>query len=312
MRITTEKLKIRATLAGMAMSVAISVLGLTTTASAQMKDVAASQQLPTKNEMIVAYYGRPGVKSLGVLGQHSLESIIPIIKAKASAYKKASGNTNVIPGFDIIYGLAAADPGRSGNYLLSLSSKKLMPYINAAKEHGFALFIDTQLGKMTPLQAVQPVLKYLKYDNVHLAIDPEFEVHGLDLRPGKIIGHVTGKQVNQVQAAMTDYMKKHGIKGKKMLIVHMFRHTMVTNKSDLKTYDNIDLIFNLDGHGSPRLKTDIYNAIYTKRIAHEVTGGFKLFFDEDKPHLMTPKQVLGLEAVGGVKMKEMPKFINYQ
>ncbi len=307
-----EKLKIRSTLVGMTISAAISVLGLTTTASAQLKDVASSEQLPTKNEMIVAYYGRPGVKSLGVLGQHSLESIIPIIQAKANAYKKASGNQNVVPGFDIIYGLAAADPGRRKDYIIPLSSKKLMPYIEAAQKHGFAVFIDMQLGKMTPLQAIQPVLKYLKYDNVHLAIDPEFEVHGLDLRPGKIIGHVTGNQVNQVQAAMTDYMHKNGIKEKKMLIIHMFRHTMVTNKQDLKIFDNIDLIFNLDGHGSPRLKTDIYNAIYTKRVAHEVAGGFKLFFGEDKPRLMTPKEVLGLKPVSGGKIKEMPKFINYQ
>ncbi len=307
-----EKSNIHSNLVSMSMAIAISLLGLTTTVSAELKNVAKSQQLPTKNEIIVAYYGRPGVKSLGVLGQHSLEAIIPIIQKKANAYKKASGNPNVVPGFDIIYGLAAADPGRSGNYLIPLSSKKLMPYINASKEHGFMTFIDTQLGKMTPLQAVQPVLKYLQHKNVHLAIDPEFEVHGLDMRPGKIIGHVTGKQINQVQAAMTDYMQKHNIKEKKMLIVHMFRHTMVTNKQDLKTFDNIDLIFNLDGHGSPRLKTNIYNAIYTKRVAHEVAGGFKLFFDEDKPRLMTPKEVLGLKPVSGGQIKEMPKFINYQ
>ena len=307
-----EKSKIHSNLVSMSMAIAISLLGLTTTVSAELKNVAKSQQLPTKNEMIVAYYGRPGVKSLGVLGQHSLEAIIPIIQKKANAYKKASGNPNVVPGFDIIYGLAAADPGRSGNYLIPLSSKKLMPYINASKEHGFMTFIDTQLGKLTPLQAVQPVLKYLQHTNVHLAIDPEFEVHGLDIRPGKIIGHVTGKQINQVQAAMADYMQKHNIKEKKMLIVHMFRHTMVTNKQDLKTFDNIDLIFNLDGHGSPRLKTNIYNAIYTKRVAHEVAGGFKLFFDEDKPRLMTPKEVLGLKPVSGGQIKEMPKFINYQ
>ena len=294
------------------LAVTLTILGLTSTASAQLKDVPKAEQLPTKNEIIVAYYGRPGVKSLGVLGQHSLESLMPIIQAKANAYKKASGNANVVPGFDIIYGLAAADPGRSGNYLIPLSSKKLMPYIKASEEHGFMTFIDTQLGKLTPLQAVKPVLKYLQHKNVHLAIDPEFEVHGLDIRPGKIIGHVTGKQINQVQATMTDYMHKHGIKEKKMLIVHMFRHTMVTNKQDLKTFKNIDLIFNLDGHGSPRLKTDIYNGIYNSRTAHEVAGGFKLFFGEDKPRLMTPKEVLGLKSVSGVKIKEMPKFINYQ
>ncbi len=307
-----EKSKIHSVLAGLTLSVAISVLGLTSTASAQMKDVAKSQQLPTKNEMIVAYYGRPGVKSMGVLGQHSVEALIPIIQAKTDEYKKASGNQNIVPGFDIIYGMASASPGRDKDYIINISHDKLMKYINAAQKHGFVVFIDTQLGKMTPVEAIRPLLKYLKYDNVHLAIDPEFEVHGLDVRPGKVIGHISGNQVNQVQEAMTNYMKKNSIKEKKMLLVHMFRHTMVSNKSQLKTYDNIDMIFNLDGHGSPKLKVDIYNAIYTERRAQQVAGGFKLFFQEDKPRLMTPEEVLGLKSVPGAKMKEMPKLINYQ
>jgi len=107
-------------------------------------------------------------------------------------------------------------------------------------------------------------------------------------------------------------MSKNGIKDKKILLVHMFRHTMVQNKNDLKIYDNIDMIFNLDGHRSPKLKVDIYNAIYTHRIANEVAGEFKLFFDEAKPRLLTPKEVFGIESVSSVKMKESPRFINYQ
>jgi hypothetical protein len=307
-----EKSKIHSVLAGLTLSVAISVLGLTSTASAQMKEVASSQQLPTKNEMIVAYYGRPGVKSMGVLGQHSIASLIPIVKARVREYKKASGNQNIVPGFDIIYGMASSSPGRDKDYIINLSHDKLMEYISAGQKHGFVVFIDTQLGKMTPIEAIRPLLKYLKYDNVHLAIDPEFEVHDLSVRPGKVIGNISGNQVNQVQEAMTNYMKKHGIKGKKMLLVHMFRHTMVSHKSQLKTYNNIDMIFNLDGHGSPKLKVDIYNAIYTERRSMQVAGGFKLFFQEDKPRLMTPEEVLGLKSVPGAKMKEMPKLINYQ
>ncbi len=288
-------------------------IGLTGTVQAlEMKDEPKATQLPTKNEVIVAYYGRPGVKSLGVLGQHSLKDLMPIIQKKADEYKKATGNQNVVPGFDIIYGLAAADKGRRGDYLIPLSSKKLMPYIEVAQKHNFTVFIDTQLGKLTPLEAIQPVLKYLKYKNVHLALDPEFEVYGLDVRPGKVIGHITGKDINKVQDAMTNYMAKHGIKEEKILIVHMFRHSMVKNKNDIKKYDNIDIIFNLDGHGSPTLKTKIYNGIYTKDTAHKIAGGFKLFFDEDKPHLMTPKQVMGLDPVSATKIHEAPKFINYQ
>lgn len=293
-------------------SVAIALMGATITASAQMKDVAKSQQLPTENQMIVAYYGRPGVSSMGVIGKYSLEAIIPIIKAKANEYKKASGNQNIVPGFDIVYDMATILPGRNKNYINTLPRQKLMPYIHAANEHDFALFLDLQLGKKTPVQSIKSVLKYLKYKNVHIAIDPEFNVHGAGIRPGKIIGHITGNQVNQIQAEMSTYMKKHGITEKKILIVHMFRHSMLTNKKVIKTYDNISLVFNLDGFGSANLKVSIYNSIYTKRISKKVASGFKLFFNQDKPYLMTPKQVLGIDLVNDARIKEAPKYINYQ
>lgn len=303
--------KIRSALIVMT-SIGITLLGVTSTASAQMKNVSKSQQLPTENQMIVAYYGRPGVRSMGVLGKYSLEAIIPIIKAKTNEYKKASGNQNVVPGFDIVYDMATIHPGENKNYISTLPRQKLMPYIHAADKYGFVLFLDLQLGKKTPVQSIRSVLKYLNYNNVHIAIDPEFNVHGLGIRPGKIIGHITGNQINQVQDEMSNYMKKHGIKGKKILVVHMFRHSMLTNKKDIKTYDNINLVFNLDGFGSPRLKVSIYNSIYTKSISNKVASGFKLFFKQDKPYLMTPKQVMGLEFVHGVRIKETPKYINYQ
>jgi len=69
---------------------------------------------------------------------------------------------------------------------------------------------------------------------------------------------------------------------------------------------------NLDGHGSPNLKTNTYNGLYTAEVSAKVAGGFKLFFSEDKPSMMTPSQVMGMEPVGKIKIDEPPKFINYQ
>ena len=272
----------------------------------------ADQQLPSEDELIVAYYGRPGTASLGVLGQYSIEELMQKIKAKADEYAKITGNNNVVPAFDLIYGLASSQPGRKQDYILPLSDKKLMEYINAAKSNGFAVFIDLQLGKMTPVEAVKSVLQYLKYDNVHLAIDPEFEVNDLTVRPGKVIGHISGEQLNQVQSAMADYMKENGITENKILVVHMFTHKMVGDKKSIKNYDKINLIMNLDGHGSPNLKTNTYNGLYTADVSVRVAGGFKLFFREDKPSMMTPRQVLGMDPVGKIKINEAPKYINYQ
>jgi len=267
-------------------------------------------QMPQKNELIVAYYGRPEVKSLGVLGEHSIEQLKPMIKKRAAEYARITGK-HVRPGFDIIYGLASAAPGPRKDYIIHLDPNKLQPYLDTAEQEGFVVFLETQLGKNMPQTAIHHIVKYLKYHNVNLAVDPEFEVSNLNVRPGKKIGHVEASWINQVQAIMDKYMRENGIKEKKILLLHMFRHTMVENKEQLRHYDNIDLIFNLDGHGSPKLKVDIYNAIYTEKYADKVAGGFKLFFKEDHP-MMTPRQVMGMEHAQGEKVKYPPKLINYQ
>lgn len=274
---------------------------------------AISQQQPlVGDELVVGYYGRPEVASLGILGEYSIEDLTPLIQAKADEYKQISGDKNVIPAYHLIYGLAAADPGPKKQFLLPLSSEKMMAYINAAQSNGFLVIIDTQLGALTPVEAIKPVLKYLNYENVHLAIDPEFEVNDLDVPPGKLIGHVTGEQINQAQAAMSDYMKENHIEHKKILIVHMFTANMVKEKEAVKPFENIKLIMNLDGHGSAELKIKIYNGLYTSGVASKIPGGFKLFFKEDKPFMMTPAQVLGQESIGGKLIAETPHYINYQ
>lgn len=264
-------------------------------------------------DLVVGYYGRPGAPRLGILGQHSIEELTSLVQAKADEYDQLNGDHQAVPAFHLIYGLAAADPGRKEDYLIPLSHDKIMNYVDAANQSGFLVFIDTQLGAMTPVQAIQPVLKYLQYENVHLAIDPEFEVNDLDVRPGKVIGHVTGEQVNEAQAAMSQYLKENAIEGNKILMVHSFTDGMVRNKSAVKATDQIKLVLNLDGHGSPELKVKIYNGLYTAKDAEKtVAGGFKLFFDEDKPELMTPRQVLGMDPVGNTKIEVPPRYINYQ
>jgi hypothetical protein len=202
--------------------------------------------------------------------------------------------------------------GARNYYLILVSHKKTLRYIKAANLKVFAVFLYHQLGKKTPLQAVKPLLQYLQYSNVHIAIDPEFAVHGRKIRPGKVIGYIRAKDINQVQEAMHRYMQKHGIREKKMLLIHMFRKSMVRQKHLIKHYADIKPIMHLDGHGSSGLKVGIYNGIYTPHLADRFAGGFKLFFDEDKPRLMTPKQVMGLASTQGRKIRRAPQFISYQ
>ena len=268
--------------------------------------------LPSDYNMIVALYGRPHVKTMGTLGEQSLEKTIQMAKEKAKVYEKALGNgKHVTPGFDLIYEMATASPGRNGKYVITLSEKVLTEYITAAQKNGIVVFIDVQLGKKSPAQAVKPLLKYLKYDNVHIAVDPEFSVDNLTVRPGKKIGSITGQQINEVQHMMRDYIKANGIKDDKILLIHMFTGHMVTNKKAITYTDRVHLAMHLDGHGSPALKIKTYNGLYTDARAAKVVGGFKVFYKQDQPR-MTPRQVLGLEKASNKLVDDMPKIITYQ
>ena len=268
--------------------------------------------LPSDYNMIVALYGRPHVKTMGTLGKQSLAQTIQMAKEKAKLYEKALGNgQKVTPGFDLIYEMATSSPGKNGKYVITLNQKTLLKYITAAQKNGIVIFIDVQLGKKSPAQAVKPLLKYLKYDNVHIAVDPEFSVDNLKVRPGKKIGSITGTQINEVQHMMRDYIKANGIKDDKILLVHMFTEHMVTGKKAIKYTDRVHLAMHLDGHGSPALKIKTYNGLYTDTRAGLVAGGFKVFYKQDKP-MMTPRQVLGLEKVSNKRVRDMPKIITYQ
>ena len=268
--------------------------------------------LPSDYNMIVALYGRPHSKALGTLGKQPLAQTINMAKEKAKLYEKALNNgKHVRPGFDLIYEMATASPGRDGKYVLTLNQKVLLEYITEAEKNGIVVFIDVQLGKKSPAQAVKPLLKYLKYSNVHIAVDPEFSVDNLTVRPGKKIGSITGQQINEVQHMMRDYIKSNGIKDDKILLIHMFTEHMVTAKKAIRYTDRIHLAMHLDGHGSPALKIKTYNGLYTDARAAKVVGGFKVFYKQDEPR-MTPKQVLGLEKVSNYLVDDMPKIITYQ
>lgn len=270
------------------------------------------RKLPSGYNMIVAYYGRPHVKTMGILGEYPLPTIIKKVKARAREYEKALGNgQHVTAGFDLIYEMATSSAGKNKKYVVTLSKKVLMRYIVAAQKNGMVIFIDVQLGKKSPSASVKPLLKYLKYKNVHIAVDPEFSVDNLKVRPGKKIGSITGKQINEVQRMMRDYIKANHIKDDKILLVHMFTEHMVTGKKDIRYTDRIHLAMHLDGHGSKALKIKTYNGLYTDSRAAKVVGGFKVFLKEDS-HIMTPKQVLGLQRAGKSKIKDMPRIITYQ
>ncbi len=268
-----------------------------------------------EHKVLIGYYGRPYSKALGVLGHTDIPGLITRLKKVTKPYNDISSNIKAQETFHIIFHLATKEAGRDGDYIKPLKESILIEYLEAAKKENFAVIIDLQLGALTPLNAIKSVLKFLKYPNVHLAIDPEFKIPSHKrYPPGKFLGHIFGKDVNEVQEAMNDYLIQNDIKGKRKLFIHMFHKKMLRKREVIKNYEHVELVYNVDGHGAKASKIKIFNSLYNKKSKKVATSGFKLFYVNDQKPLLNPKQVLGLETFGKskIKLNAMPVYINYQ
>jgi len=266
-----------------------------------------------KTEVMVGFYGRPYTPSLGILGESHIDNVVEKLRQKKEYYVKELGEQfDVKLAFHLIHGLATKDAGRNNDYIINLPDRTVMKYIKKAQEEGLSVIIDLQLGVYTPIEALEPVLKYLKYENVHLALDPEFKIpKHRKYPPGKYIGFITGDDLNKAQELISNYLIENDIKEKKKLIVHMFHKRMLRQKQLVQNYDNIELIYNIDGHGQGGIKVQIYNNLYSEDQSLVANSGFKIFYNNDIKPLMTPRQILGLDSVGSKNIKRQPYYINY-
>ncbi|UTC74949.1 hypothetical protein E4O03_12305 [Treponema sp. OMZ 792] len=242
------------------------------------------------NNDIFALYGKPGAYTMGILGRYTPEAIEPIMNEFAATYDEANKERGIIPAFYLIYGTCWPE-GEIG--LLRLSTVK--KYIEFAAERGWYVFIDHQIGKYTVEQAMNTILPFLKYPNVHLALDPEWRT----TQPMKVIGSVTGDEINKAQEMMDKYIKENNITGRRMLVIHQFNSIMIKKRANVRSdYERVQLIHCADGFGSPQLKKDSY--AYNALAKNIPLKSFKLFSKPtvagagyDQP-MMSPEEVFNL------------------
>lgn len=270
------------------------------TVSSQSPSAGTTYASVLQNQMVVAYYGSPRSTRMGILGEQSLEETARLLKIQAAEWDAANGDQKVAPAFHLIYATIWPD----GN-LGFLPDSTVQQYVDYAAANGFLVVLDHQLGKYAPVEAVRPLLKWLKYPHVHLAIDPEWKTP----TPGKEIGSIRAQDVNDVQQLMQDYMVQEKIEMKKILIVHQFHYKMIAQREQVRSdFERVDLVHHIDGYGVPGLKRNIYNAM--ARAENMPIKGFKLFLPKswksvgfDSP-LLTVPQVLNLTP--------RPVYVSYQ
>ena len=242
------------------------------------------------NNDVFALYGKPNAYTMGIIGQYSLENIEPVMDKFIKMYDEANKERGIIPAFYLIYGTCWP-----GGEIGILSNSVTRKYIEFAAERGWYVYLDHQIGKYSVEQAMNKILPFLKYPNVHLALDPEWHT----TKPMEVIGSVTADEINKAQEMMDKYIKENNISGRRMLVIHQFNAIMIKNRQNVKTaFDRVQLIHCADGFGSPNLKKESYafNA-FAKNIPLK---SFKLFLKTtvqgagyDWP-LMKPEEVFAL------------------
>lgn len=260
----------------------------------------------------LTYYGRPGIPIMGILGEHEVDDLVDVLKKQARDYEYAnSRELSVLPAFHLVYGMATKATGEDGSHLAYIEDDVVMQYIEKAEEEGWSVILDVQIGALSPVEAISLALPYLAYENVHLAIDPEFAmVHPGQYWPGDPIGYVTGEQVNEVQSAIQRYMRRNRIEGQRVLLVHQFQSNMIVEPETIDTgYDQVALTISVDGWGGPWAKITKYNSFITQESPF---AAFKLFYQWDEP-ILTPAQALGEEGFDAeLIINVTPNMIIYQ
>jgi hypothetical protein len=258
--------------------------------------------LPQKR--IVAYYGNPLSKRMGALGEYQKDDMLQRLKREAARWQSADPAHPVQPALHLIAVVAQGEPGKAGMYRMIMPDKVINEVYGWAKEAHAILFIDIQTGHDN-IRAILPRFEWLlKNPDVHLGIDPEFNLIKSKARPGSKIGTYDAADINYATGYLGDLVKKYNLPPK-VLTVHRFTRNGVTNYRNIVLRPEVQIVMNMDGWGAPWLKRDSYKD-YVVSEPVQLTG-FKIFYHNDTKKgdpLLTPTEVL--------KLHPKPIYIQYQ
>ena len=258
--------------------------------------------LPAKR--IVAYYGTPASKRMGILGELPPEAMLARLDREVEAWSKADTLTPVQPALHLIAVVAQADSGTDGKYRARTSDAIIEKVARWAESRNAIVFLDIQLGLSTLQQELPRLAKHLKRPNFHLGLDPEFAMRN-GARPGTRIGRLDAKDINYATKFLADLVEKDSLPPK-VLVVHRFRREMVGTPSAIELDPRVQVVIHMDGWGTPAMKRLTYEKfVYEEPVQF---AGFKIFYKNDRrlkgSRVMTPEEVLALTP--------KPLYIQYQ
>ena len=248
---------------------------------------------------LIAIYGHPVTSRLGVLGEQGPEEGVERLAEIAAGYE--ADGASILPTFEIIATVASAGAGRDGDYSAETNPDVIRPWIETAAANDVYVVLDLQPGRSDFLTQAKQYEEFLRQPHVGLAMDPEWR-----LKPNEVhlrqIGTVDAEEINQVVAWLAGIVREEGLP-QKLLIVHQFRFSMISNRELIETPPELAVVIQMDGQGSLGAKYNTWNVLTRGTGDRGFRWGWKNFYDEDSP-TATPAQVLELTPV--------PVFVSYQ
>ncbi len=248
---------------------------------------------------IVAIYGHPSTSSLGVLGEQGAQEGADRLQSIAQGYD-ADGAV-ILPTFEIIATVASAGAGSDGDYSAMTARDVIRPWIETATANDMYVVLDLQSGRSDFLTQAKAYEEFLRLPHVGLALDPEWRLKSQEVHLEQI-GTVDAAEINQVVEWLAGLVREHALP-QKLLIVHQFRYSMITNREAIETHPELAVLIHMDGQGTMQEKYNTWDALTTMDDAHQFHWGWKNFYDEDSP-MATPEQVLELSP--------NPVFVSFQ
>src|SRR5262249_49040770 len=149
---------------------------------------------------IVAYYGNPHSKRMGVLGEYPEQEMLSMLDNTVAMWRKADPSTPVIPAIHLVAVVAQGYAGPDRKWRLREGPDTIEQAYRWAQSRQGLLFVDIQAGQSTLQQELPPLLRYLERPDVHLGVDPEFYMHYKreGIRPSAKVGQMMSTDVNYV------------------------------------------------------------------------------------------------------------------
>jgi hypothetical protein len=236
---------------------------------------------------LVAMYGHPASAGLGVLGEQGPDEGVERLRAIVAGY--GADGARVLPTFEIITTVASADPGPDGDYSSETARDVIRPWVETAAANDLYVVLDLQPGRTDFLSQAKIYEEFLRLPHVGLALDPEWR-----LKPNQVhmvqIGTVDAAEVNRVSEWLAGLVREEALP-QKLLIIHQFRLSMITNRHLIETPPELAVMIHMDGNGTQGSKDGTWNTLTAQSDADGFYWGWKNFYDEDYP-TATPAQVL--------------------